>query len=125
MESIFAKNGAHYNIYRRVNMEDLRSLFPDGKADEMNLCLFSTSGVHGSYITIEQIEESLLKYGDDAEFGEDDAPEDWIPPHLTVLVIHPRLVCMKYGEVIVRKDDLDFLKGLRVSSHAKFCRIGW
>lgn len=125
MESIFAKNRAHYNIYRRVNMEDLRSLFPDGKADEMNLCLFSTSGVHGTYTTIEQIEESLLKYGDDAEFGEDDAPEDWIPPHLTVLVIHPRLVCLKYGEVIVRKDDLDFLKGLRVSSHAKFCRIGW
>lgn len=29
----------------------LRSVFPDGEADEMNLALFSTSGTHGSYTT--------------------------------------------------------------------------
>lgn len=26
----------------------------------MNLCLFSTSGVHGSYMTIEEFEEEMI-----------------------------------------------------------------
>lgn len=123
MTPICGKDGAHYNIFRGIPMEDLRSIFPDAIADEMNLCLFSTSGVHGSSCTIEQIEESLLKYGADTSFS-DDAPDDWIPPHLTVLVVHPRLVCLKYGEVVVGPGDIDFLKSLRASSWDQSAKIG-
>ncbi len=37
----------------------LREWFPDGRADEHNLVLFSTSGVHGSYLTLEDARRSL------------------------------------------------------------------
>ena len=39
-------------------MEFLRTLFPDAEADYMNFCLFSTSGVHGSYVRIEDAERN-------------------------------------------------------------------
>lgn len=37
----------------------LRGMFPDAKADDMNFVLFSTSGVHGTYNTIEEAEKHL------------------------------------------------------------------
>lgn len=43
-----AGDGGHYSINRaRDGMDLLRLVFPDGEANEMNICLFSTSGVHG------------------------------------------------------------------------------
>ena len=92
-------NGGHYSINRaKYPMELLRTVFPDAEANEMNFCLFSTSGVHGTYRTIE--EEEI-----DPGVG------------VTFVIIHPRLVTMQYGVAKPKTlDDFVFLKKLRQSS---------
>lgn len=113
-KSSFQKQGAHYNIFRSktTSMECLRELFPDGKADELNFCLFSTSGVHGTYGTIEDAEKLI-------ESGSQDDRE------ITFLVVHPRLVCMRYGNCHPQtKGDIEFLKTLRESSWQVVQTIG-
>lgn len=97
---------SHYSIHQIKGdaLETLQGIFPDAKADEMNFCLFSTSGVHGTYTTIE---EGLV--------------EDF---EVTVLVVHPRLVCLKYGTVRVTAENVAYLKALRASSWAVVPSIG-
>ncbi len=82
-------------------MASLRQMFPEAEADDLNFVLFSTSGTHGSYLTIEDVESSL----------DTDEPE-----RLTVLVVQPRTVRMLYGNIEVTKEDVPFLKALRTSS---------
>lgn len=97
----------HYSIREQIkSLEDLRVYFPEPVADEMNFCLFSTSGVHGSYCTIEQAEA-------DPEIGE-----------VTVLVVQPRRVMLAYGNVPVTPETVGYLKALRASSWAVVGRIG-
>lgn len=122
--SIHGKTGAHYNIYEFHTLATLRDFFPNGKADPLNFVLFSTSGVHGTYTTLEDIEASLTKYGDDAPAAGDDYPDDYHVPAVTVLIVHPRLVCLRYGVVPVTLADLPWLKTLRASSWAVCRKIG-
>jgi hypothetical protein len=125
-KSVHRAEGAHYNIYE-IDPENgvaaLREMFPLGEANTMNFVLFSTSGVHGSYVTIEEIEAGLEKYGSDPEFG-DEEPDDWLGNMLTVLIVQPRLVCMRYGNIAVKLADIPFLKQLRASSWAVVKLIG-
>lgn len=86
-------------------MDVLRSLFPDGEANDLNFVMFSTSGTHGSYLTIEEVAAS---------------PETDEPCKLTVLVIQPRVVRMLYGEVAITTDDVPFLMKLQESSKRVF-----
>ena len=96
---IISGKGRHYSISKTINsMQFLRSIFPNAKANSLNFCLFSTSGIHGSYQTIEEEEENS-KDG------------------ITFIVIHPRLVSIVYGVVKpTTKDEFDYLKCLRESS---------
>lgn len=75
----------HYEIQRLETLEDLWGCFPDDKADEMNWLVLSTSGVHGSCATL----DGLLEKWDDQEYVN----------AITVLVIQPRLVVLRYGEL--------------------------
>lgn len=85
-------------IDKQKGMEALRAMFPDAKADEMNFVFFSTSGVHGSYRTIEE---------------EAAAPGTGV----TFLVLQPRLVLTRYGVAFPKtEDDIAFLKELRSTS---------
>ena len=115
--SIFNKSGGHYNIFSDVSMETLKTVFPKGEANEMNFVLFSTSGVHGTYRTIEDIEERLRGSGFN-EYGEP------VCTGLTTLVIQPRLVNMMFGEIEVTLEDIEFLKKLRDSSKKVIMEIG-
>jgi hypothetical protein len=101
---------AHAHVFKEIKdidgMQVLKSIFPEGEANEMNMVFFSTSGVSGSYITIEQIEESLGKYKEEDELRT-----------LTFLILHPRLVSLKYGNCLVTNlEDVVYLKKLRESS---------
>lgn len=101
----------HYTANNQIKtIEELKRFFPEGKCDEMNLVLFSTSGIHGSYRTIEE-----LCFDDSSEENSN---------YLTVLVIQPRKVCMAYGHIKVSPEDVDYLKMLRNSSRDVFCNIG-
>lgn len=95
----------YYKVQKVDGMDILRSIFPTGEADYMNFCLFSTSGVHGSYWTIEDAERNFLN------------PEDGENNPVTFLIIKPRIVSVIYGNCTPQsQDDFDFLKKLRASS---------
>lgn len=103
--------GAHYSVWEiKGGMDALRQIFPDGKANEMNFVLFSTSGVHGSYGLIE-------------ELNFDESSEDHCD-YITVLIVQPRIVCLRYGNVKVTPDDVEWLKELRRSSMEAVSQIG-
>lgn len=112
--SAFNKPGLHYNVFQVHDTEAmglLRKWFPDAKADELNFVLFSTSGVHGSYATIEEAQTEELEDGDRR--------------YVTFLVCMPRVVCMHYGNVCPETDDdWKFLKKLRTSSWKAVQTIG-
>lgn len=117
------KTGAHYNIFSTKGPDQaldlLRHYFPTGEADALNFVLFSTSGVHGSY---ETIEEAWARIG--KPLGED-APEIVTEWEVTFLIVQSRLVGMTYGECRIRTaDDFEFLKKLRASSWAAVQKIG-
>lgn len=142
------KSGAHYNIFG-VNGNDrdiraaeeqnamtaLRVMFPDGKADDLNFVLFSTSGVHGSYGTIEDAElemslqnmtlderKAFLAQHEGLDYID---PEALITPSVTFLVVHPRIVCLRYGNCYPKSaEDIAFLKTLRETSWAAVQTIG-
>lgn len=124
-KSTHNKQGAHYNIFSAAKDADemaaLRQLFTDGQADEYNLCLFSTSGVHGIYTTIEEVEAAQLR----GESQGDPGDEPYLPDDVTFLVIQPRIVCLRYGNCKPKtQEDFDFLKKLRQSSWEAFQTIG-
>ena len=94
-------------------MAKLREWFPDGEADELNFALFSTSGIHGHYCTIEECEACVL--GESSDEIQD----------VTFLVVMPRVVQLNYGNCAPRTlEDFAFLKKLRASSKAVVQIIG-
>jgi hypothetical protein len=108
-------DSAYYSVMALTGdgMEALRQMFPDGKANDMNAVLFSTSGIHGTYCLIEAVEEDMQR-----EVRE--GPRD-----VTFCVIQPRIVCMRYGCAEPRTaDDIAFLKTLRSSSLEALSTIG-
>ncbi len=104
-------DSVYYSVLRLTGdgMAALRELFPNGQADDLNAVLFSTSGIHGSYCTIEDVERG----GEGA------------PSNVTFVVIQPRIVCMRYGNVEPRTpEDFAFLKRLRETSAQALAGIG-
>ena len=126
--SVFGKEGGHYNIFATHSPMDalafLRQLFPTGdEPNEMNLVLFSTSGVHGMYTTIEQAEADILKCGETPRQDEDE--EEYHPREITFLLIQPRVVGMTYGNVACKTlEDAAYLRRLRAASWRASQRIG-
>ena len=120
-ESVSGKPGAHYNNYGcrdEDGMAALREMFPDDSSvNEMNLVLFSTSGVHGTYSTIEAEERDWQRGVDD--YGD---PAD---PRVTFLIIQPRICCVRHGNCQPQtKQDFEFLKRLRRLSWKAVTTIG-
>lgn len=121
--------GAHYSVYhldyRQVapgrveqdsvlGMESFKAFMEGADLNSETFVLYSTSGVHGSYTSLEDIEASLEKFGDmPIDFGDEPEPDGYRNPDLTVLIIQPRLVCMRCGNVRVTKADIPFLKQIR------------
>jgi hypothetical protein len=120
-ESVHKKEGGHYNNYGcrdEDGMQGLREFFKEGEADEFNLCLFSTSGIHGMYTTIEEAEVKWKKPEPDED------GKTW-PPSVTFLIVQPRICTVRHGNCLPQtQDDFDFLKKLRASSWAEFLKIG-
>lgn len=118
---------SHQEITRLKTMADLRAIFPTPEAVNMyNQVLFSTSGIHGSYCTLETAER-VLTLGRTPEtegyFDEDD-PDELENYKVTVLVLHPRCVTMRFGHIPVTLADIPYLKDLRSRSWKELCQIG-
>ena len=130
MECRHKKTGAHYNQFSlkgaELGIAALREMFPNGEANELNFALFSTSGVHGTYTTIEAIEESLREYPDGLSNEDDEWPENYCGrnPEVTFVIVHPRICCLRYGNAAVTLADIPFLKRLRETSALAVAKIG-
>ena len=104
-------HGAHYTIYGFSSIDDLKRIFPEGKANDLNWFVASTSGVHGTYSTLDEIEKSI--HTPVSEQKED----EYYPTELTCLIIMPRLVCLTYGCIeITKQEEIDYLRTLISSS---------
>lgn len=95
--------GHYTNIESIKTIDDLKLIFPDANADEMNWCVFSTGGVHGDNSTLDELETDL-----DEQYE--------YPPSLNVLVIRPRMVSILYGYIPITKEDIPYLRKLVNSS---------
>lgn len=125
-ESLFGCEGGHYNVFACNDpvkaMEMLREAFPDGNASEMNLVFFSTSGIHGSYCTIEEVWPPRFKRSETEERAEFKRL-GYVT--VTFLLVNPRLVSTTHGNVaIASDDDARFLKRLRSSTWRAARQIG-
>lgn len=94
------------DISKIETIDDLKKFFPLGEANPFNFVLFSTSGVHGSSLTLENLKDCLTLPKNDDDF------ED----HLTVLIIQPRVVSLRYGHIKISLADVEYLEKLRESS---------
>lgn len=103
----------HYQTIhvKEDGMDFLKQFFPDATANEMNLCLFSTSGIHGNYDTIDEVREWFIE-------------DDKLSP-ITFLVVQPRICALRYGNCIPKSiEDFEFLEKLRQSSWDACLSIG-
>lgn len=122
-ESICDRDGGHYSIYAVASDGLTRELeigwfydnWPTGEADKDNLFFFSTSGVHGTYTSLEEVEFALRNPEIYAQwYGEE---WDGRPPAVTFSVYQPRTITVWYGNVRVNTlDDIAYLKKLRAST---------
>jgi hypothetical protein len=108
--SVTQYDGAHYKVMRivddQLSMSALRRMFPNAEADAQNFVLFSTSGIHGSYRTIET-EEKEPGLG------------------VTFVIMQPRIINVRYGNAYPKTpEDFAFLKALRQSSQNVMSTIG-
>ena len=97
----------HYSVNRLEGTEDkkwetLHQIFSNGP-DHLNWIIASTSGVHGTYHNLNELEMdwSFITNNPNRNFER----------YITILVIHPRMVAMLYGEIYIR--NLNDLKWLR------------
>ncbi len=96
----------HSAVRSTKTMDEVRQFWGDDpRPNEDNWMLGSTSGVHGSSMTLEQAGECLRRACDCFENPE--TRHDHVT--FTVLICQPRLVKMIYGDVPVTLDDLPYL----------------
>lgn len=100
----------YYATYPLTSMAHVRQLFPSGRADELNWLLCSTSGVHGSYVTLEDCER-LLRHPDPEETLGGDTEVT-----ITILVIQPRIVRTYWGDLPITLADIPLLRELVTST---------
>ena len=94
--------------------DHLGEIFPDSTANPMNMLIGSTSGVHGSYRTLDAIEARLKrKRKHPIEYHDE----------FTVLVIQPRVCVLQCGNVVVRNlGQVKWLRELISSSVSAFVK---
>jgi len=81
-------------------MATVRKIFKDG-ANEMNWLFLSTSGIHGTYCSLDDIESPGYLEDLDDEEG---------PPKITLLIVMPRLVRTYFGDIEIEPEDIPFLR---------------
>jgi len=95
-----------YETVEIRSMQEIRELFPNGVADRNNWLMCSTGGVHGSSDTLDECEYILR--------GEvrNTAPLSNGKTIVTVLVIQPKDCVLRWGEIQINMEDLNYLRKL-------------
>lgn len=91
-------------------IQEVRELFPNEIADEYRWILCGTGGIHGSDLTINNAEYIVRD-----ESGVT-RPIGNARSFITVLVVEPGNIILRWGEIQVNLDDLNYLRKLVRSS---------
>ena len=95
--------------------DHLKEYFQDDKADEMNMLMGSTSGIHGTSTTLDDLENPAFIALAELDISDDET--------FTILIIQPRIVRMTYGTIGIRsKDDINWLRDIITQSIAAFAK---
>lgn len=90
---------AYYDMEEaRWTFEELAAFFEagsSGKPDQLNWLFLSTSGVHGSYVTLDDLEK---------EWGKAEHQE------ITMILVCPRIVHMKWGTLSIKREHIPLLR---------------
>lgn len=102
-------NGIYKRKYSNTEKwKNLHDLFERG-VDELNLIIGSTSGVHGTSFTLDDIE----KHWDIT----DEEDKNYYGRYFTYLAIQPRLCVLRYGNIEMRTiDDIKWMRQLITNS---------
>ncbi len=88
-----------------TTMREVKKSFEPGYDPKLNWLFIGTSWLYGSKLTLDQIEEVI---NGESEFY--DAINGRY--YATVLIVHPRIPAMKYGDILVNLDDVEWLRGI-------------
>ena len=104
-------NGGHYSLVKLESFEEIDGL----EADSLNWIFTGTSGVHGSGISaLDLLDPKQYEWISD-QTVRDEYDEEY-KPTLTILVIHPRLVCAKFGDVEITKQNVEWLREQEIAT---------
>ena len=104
----------HYSIAPIISIADLRYLFPkdDSWSSELNWLFLSTSGVHGSYLTLDDLDEQVgwsdARWREEYCLDDDEVIEKDLV--ITVLVVQPRVCVLRYGRIALTPADIPYLR---------------
>ncbi len=109
-EQTVLRVGPHYSVAEvdaATGMQELRATFTEDVDYSVNWLFIGMGGVHGGW---EKIDDVLAEW--------DDRESD---RRVNMLVVFPRLVAMRYGEIRVGKDDLLWLRGVVAKTLEAVC----
>ena len=95
-----------YDVIELRSMREVKEIFPENKADHLNWLFIGTQGAHGTYASLDDIEAILRGKDEDSK-----ALSNGKYP-ITILVVHPRLCILKYGEISVGLKDIEWLRNI-------------
>jgi len=85
------------------NLRELKKVFPDGYDKNLNWLFVGMSPLYGSKLSLDEIEEVI---NGESEYSESVNGRYYA----SVLVVHPRLNVVKYGEILVGAEDIEWLR---------------
>ena len=86
----------HYEVSKLEGMGDIRHVFNDNTDYTLNWLFLSTSGIHGSYVTLDELAKEQ-----DSEYRS-----------ITAVIVQPRLVVIHYGDITIEPEDFPYLRNV-------------
>lgn len=88
-----------------TTMKEVKSSFQSGYDPNLNWLFVGVSRLYGTTLNLDQIEAILLDESDYSESINGRYP-------VNVLIVHPRVSVIKYGEVLVNIEDVEWMRGI-------------
>lgn len=98
----------NYEVIELRTIQEVKHIFgPDGaNVDKFNWCLVGLAGLHGTYMTLNDIEAVFEGTHPKVKPTADGKA------YVSILVMHPRLTTFKYGEIPITAQDIPYLRTL-------------
>lgn len=110
----YRREAGHYSLARLdpgKGMEVVRKVFANGP-DTMNWLVLATSGIHGSYASL----DDMFDTDEPADIEQNpemfDSTGKQVYDYMTVQIIQPRLVRVMYGQILITRDDIPWLRDI-------------